>query len=160
MLRFLKISTVASSGERYDLSLLDHVDDDKGKTIKSFKAKAANDLKDVSQEHWDAVHEGMHKVGTETGPFLPMKDLNFEMAGKTGTAQQSRVHPDHALFVGYAPYKNPEIAIAIRIANGYSSVYAAELGRDIVRYKYQLSSEKALIHGAAAPVSNQSGRTD
>ena len=93
-------------------------------------------------------------------PFLPMKDLNFEMAGKTGTAQQSRVHPDHALFVGYAPYKNPEIAIAIRIANGYSSVYAAELGRDIVRYKYQLSSEKALIHGAAAPVSNQSGRTD
>ena len=154
------VSTVASSGERYDLSLLDHVDDDKGKTIKSFKAKAANDLKDVSQEHWDAVHEGMHKVGTETGPFLPMKDLNFEMAGKTGTAQQSRVHPDHALFVGYAPYKNPEIAIAIRIANGYSSVYAAELGRDIVRYKYQLSSEKALIHGAAAPVSNQSGRTD
>ena len=33
------------------------------------------------------------------------------MGGKTGTAQQSKVHPDHVLFAGYAPADDPQIAI-------------------------------------------------
>ncbi len=154
------VATIAANGKCYDLTLVDHIDDEKGKTVKKYKAEMTNELSKVSEETWDAVHEGMHRVGTESGPFLLMKELNFEMAGKTGTAQQSRVHPDHALFVGYAPYEKPEISMAIRIANGYSSVYAAELGRDITRYYFDLSSEEALITGSAAAVANTSARTD
>ena len=70
--------------------------------------------------------------------------------GKTGTAQQSAVHPDHGLFVGFAPAETPEIAIAVRIANGYSSSYAAEIGRDIVRANYKLADKEELITGSAA----------
>ena len=76
--------------------------------------------------------------------------LQISMAGKTGTAQQSSLHPDHALFVGYAPAENPEIAIAVRIANGYSSTYTSEIARDIVRVKYQLADINQLITGTAA----------
>ena len=72
------------------------------------------------------------------------------MAGKTGTAQQSAIHPDHAVFVGFAPAEEPEIAVAVRIANGYTSAYAAEIGRDIVRAKYELVEEDELITGKAA----------
>ena len=74
----------------------------------------------------------------------------FKMAGKTGTAQQSRVHPDHGLFVGYAPYEEPEIAMAIRITNGYSSAFAAELGCEMTRYYFKLASPKTLLHGSAS----------
>ena len=72
------------------------------------------------------------------------------MAGKTGTAQQSDIHPDHALFVGFAPAEDPEIAISVRIANGYNSGYTAEIGRDIVKIKYGLSGSDELITGSAA----------
>ena len=72
------------------------------------------------------------------------------MAGKTGTAQQSEIHPDHGLFVGFAPAESPEIAISVRIANGYSSSYAAEIGRDIVRANFKLADKEELITGSAA----------
>ena len=154
------VSTIASSGDCYNLTLIEHIDDENGKTVKKFEPEMKNELKDVSAETWDAVHEGMHRVTQDTGPFLVIQDTGFEMAGKTGTAQQSRIHPDHALFVGYAPYDDPEIAIGIRIANGYSSTYAAEIGRDITRYRFNLASEDALINDSAAFVANTSGRTD
>ena len=77
------------------------------------------------------------------------------MAGKTGTAEQSKLHADHALFVGFAPANKPEIAVGVRIANGYSSSYAAELGRDIVRYKYNLTDKKNLVTGSAANLGAQ-----
>ena len=64
--------------------------------------------------------------------------------------QHSTVHPDHALFVGFAPAEKPEIALAVRIANGYSSSYAAEIGRDIVRAKFNLTDKAELVTGHAA----------
>ena len=53
-------------------------------------------------------------------------------------------------FVGFAPADAPEIAIAVRIANGYSSSYAAEIGRDIVKAKYQLGDINEIITGTAS----------
>ena len=76
--------------------------------------------------------------------------LDFDMAGKTGTAQQSSVHADHALFVGYAPTDSPEIAVAVRMAYGYSSSYAAEIGRDIASIYFDPDSADDLITGSAA----------
>ena len=57
---------------------------------------------------------------------------------------------DHGLFVGYAPYEEPEIAMAIRITNGYSSAFAAELGCEMTRYYFKLASPKTLLHGSAS----------
>ena len=82
--------------------------------------------------------------------------LGIQMAGKTGTAQQSEIHPDHGLFVGFAPADAPEIAIAVRIANGYSSSYAAEIGRDIVKAKYQLGDINEMITGTASELALRS----
>ena len=154
------VSTVANSGDRFDLTLVERVQVESAKDYKEYDSEPTNELSDVSEETWDAVHKGMLKVGTETAPFMPLKSTDFKMAGKTGTAQQSAIHPDHALFVGYAPYEDPEIAMAIRIVNGYSSVYAAELGREIAQYRFKLIDEKFLITGQAATTGTASGRTD
>ncbi len=144
------VQTVANSGDCYKLTLVDHVTDSKGKTIDKSKAKAKNDLQKVKPEYWDLVHQGMRNAAMEGSAFMTLKSTGFEMAGKTGTAQQSAIHPDHGLFVGYAPYKEPEIAMAIRITNGYSSSHAAEIGCSITRYRFKLADERLLITGSAS----------
>ena len=72
--------------------------------------------------------------------------------GKTGTAQQSKSHANHGLFVGFAPSDEPEIAFAIRIKNGYESLYVSEIGRDLMRYYYGLADRNELITGHAAEI--------
>lgn len=141
------VAAVANSGTVYNLSLLDKTTDVNGNIIKDYTPTVVNEMDNVSDSTWDLVHEGMQAMVSDSATFT---GLDISMAGKTGTAQQSAVHPDHALFVGYAPADSPEIAIAIRIANGYHSSYAAEIGRDIVRYRFQLADYESLINGSAA----------
>ena len=81
-------------------------------------------------------------------------NIGVDVAGKTGTAQQSSSHPNHALFVSYAPYENPEISVTVRIVNGYSSDYAAQFTRDIIKYYYGLAEEDDLITGTADSLDN------
>lgn len=141
------VAAVANKGTVYDLSLLQKTTDANGKIIKEYESVVANEMDDVSSNTWNLVHQGMIDMITNTSSF---SGLEITMAGKTGTAQQSAVHPDHGLFVGFAPAEKPEIAIAVRIANGYSSSYAAEIGRDIVRANFKLADKDELIKGSAA----------
>ena len=61
-----------------------------------------------------------------------LKDMKVKVAGKTGTAQESKTRPDHALFVGYAPADDPKITMAVRIANGSASSNATKIAREIL----------------------------
>ena len=141
------VAAVANRGTVHNLSLLNKTTDSNGKLIKNYEPKTAWTMDKVSDQTWDAVQQGMVGMIADNASFT---DLGISMAGKTGTAQQSAVHPDHALFVGYVPADHPELALAIRIANGYKSSYAAEVGRDIVRLKYNLADVNQLITGSAA----------
>lgn len=141
------VATVANKGTVYDLTLLNKTTDVNGKIIKKYEPVVANEITNVSSDTWDLVHNGMVAMIQNTPSF---NGLGMEMAGKTGTAQQSAIHPDHGLFVGFAPAEKPQIAIAVRIANGYSSSYAAEIGRDIVRANFKLADKDELITGSAA----------
>ena len=82
------------------------------------------------------------------------------VAGKTGTAQESASRPNHALFVGYAPYDKPEIAISARVAFGYSSDYAAQIAQDVIKYYYQVEDEETMLTGTADAVSGGATNTD
>ena len=62
--------------------------------------------------------------------------FSIPVAGKTGTAQQVKNRPNHALFVGYAPYDNPEVAIAVVIENGGSGAAVSNVARDILDYYF------------------------
>ena len=75
--------------------------------------------------------------------------LGVNVAGKTGTAQENKRRANHALFVCYAPYEAPEIAIATRIAFGYASDYAAQATEGIIKYYFGLEDEEDLITGTA-----------
>lgn len=144
------ITAVANRGTVYNLSLFDKVVNVEGDTIDSFESSVVNQIDNVSTSTWDAVQAGMRAVVTNSNTYSSLGD--FAMSGKTGTAQQSTTHADHGLFVGYAPSNDPEIAFAIRIKNGYESLYPSEIGRDLMRYYYGLADRDELITGHAAEV--------
>lgn len=144
------ITAVANRGTVYNLSLFDKVVNVEGDTIDSFEPSVVNQIDNVSTSTWDAVQAGMRSVVTSSNTYSSLGD--FAMSGKTGTAQQSTTHADHGLFVGYAPSNDPEIAFAIRIKNGYESLYPSEIGRDLMRYYYGLADRGELITGQAAEV--------
>jgi penicillin-binding protein 2 len=122
------------------------VTDSDGNTLVSYEPSIRNTV-ELPDSYWNAIHSGMRMVVQNKTYF---SDLAVNVAGKTGTAEQTKSRPNHALFVCYAPYENPEIAIATRIPFGYSSDYAAQLTRDVIKYYYGLAQEDEIITGTAA----------
>ncbi len=152
------ITAVANKGTVFDLTLLSKTTSPDGKVLEEFEPKIKNTIDAVSDSSWDAIHKGMRGVVRDEQKAI-FSDVNrsIQLSGKTGTAQQSKTHPDHGLFVGFAPSDNPEIAFTVRIANGYSSRNAAEVGSDLMKYYYKLTPEKNLITGKAKKVTEKSG---
>lgn len=130
------VTTVANSGTCYNLTLIDKVTDYEGNIILNNQAEVKNTVQ-LSKSTWDAVHQGMRNVvAYSAGSNELINQINVNVAGKTGTAQESKVKPDHALFVSYAPYEAPEVSVTCVIQNGYSSANARELAGFIYAYMY------------------------
>lgn len=138
-------ATIANGGTCYNLTLLDKVADADGNVLEEFAPDIRNTI-EMPSSYWEAIHLGMRQVVEKKSYF---GDLAVNVAGKTGTAEQISSRPNHALFICYAPYETPEIAIATRIPFGYSSDYAAQVTRDIIKYHYGLAQEDELITGTA-----------
>lgn len=140
------VSTIANGGTCYNLSLLDKVIDSTGNLVEEYDSTVYNVL-DVPQEYISTVQKGMNAYAMNS---TAINNIGISSAGKTGTAEQSVNHPNHALFIGYAPYENPEIAMAVRIANGYTSANAASIAADIYKYYFELVEEDELLSGEAS----------
>jgi len=140
------VTTVANNGTCYKLSLLDRVEDSNNNLIKEYTPQIRN-IVDLPSAYWNSIHSGMRKVVMKKAHY---SDLGVNVAGKTGTAQESKSRTNHALFVSYAPYENPQIAVATRIAFGYSSDYAASTTREIYKYYFKVEDEDSILTGTAA----------
>ena len=139
------VTTIANNGTCYDLTLLDKLTDHNKTLLEDYTASIHSQV-DMPSAYWNVIHSGMRRVVESKAYF---SNLGVNAAGKTGTAQESKSRTNHALFVCYAPYESPEIAIATRIAFGYSSDYAARTTREILKYYYQLEDTDALLDGTA-----------
>lgn len=140
------VSTVANSGTCYNLTLVDAITDSAGSVLEKNEAEVRNTV-DLPADLWNTIHAGMRGVVKNHSVF--QNYTGKAVAGKTGTAQVSQDIPNHGAFIGYAPYEDPEIAIAVRIANGYSSANAAIVARDVISYYYGQQEESELITGHA-----------
>lgn len=142
------VGTIANSGTCYYLTLVKEISDSSGSVLEENEAEVGSKV-ELPQELWDTIHAGMRGVVKNHSAFENFTGVS--VAGKTGTAQVSTDIPNHGLFVGYAPYEgDPEIAIAVRIANGYTSANAALVARDVISYYYKLQPEEELITGYAS----------
>ena len=140
--------TAVASGKKYNYQLMNKIVDADGKTVKKYKADYEDISDTLTDSQWDALHSGMRQVVSTMDRF---QGFDIPVAGKTGTAQQTG-HANHGLFIGYAPYDDPEITIAVRIANGYSSHNAATAARNVISYYYKETSMKDIKEMKAAGV--------
>ena len=139
-------TVMATSGNVFKLTLLDKVMDPKGDVIQEYEPEI-EDVVNISSNIWDVIHDGMRRVIQTHSQF---DGLGVEVAGKTGTAELDLRHPNHGLFIGYAPASDPEYAVAIRIANGYSSGNACLIANDIFKYMYNLADKDSILTGIAS----------
>ena len=139
-------TALATSGTVFKLSLLDKVMDSRGQVVEDYEPKIENTI-DVPDNVWADIHDGMYRVIQTHDQFY---GLGVDVAGKTGTAEVDIYHPNHALFIGYAPVSEPKYAIAVRIANAYSSGNACLAANDIFKYIFDLADKESIITGIAS----------
>lgn len=138
------VTTIANSGTVYNLSLLQKATDSDGNDIDMGAdfGPTVNSEMDVDSNIWDLVHEGMRKVISVSNATIFPESWPVELSGKTGTAQEDRTRANHGLFIGFSHYESrDDIALAVRIPFGYSSMNAELVAKDILDYYYGLSDD-------------------
>lgn len=139
------VTTIANKGSCYKYTLLNKVVNPKGTTVATFSPTIKNSVI-LNDTTWSTIHRGMRMVVEKAATF---KGFPMAVAGKTGTAQTSKSRTNHALFIGFAPYEDPQMSVAIRIAYGYTSANAASLARDVISYYFDLEDAEELVNGIA-----------
>ncbi|MCU0371811.1 MAG: penicillin-binding protein 2 [Ignavibacteria bacterium] len=90
---------------------------------------------DLPLKYFESVKRGMYLVVNGNGTARNIKNPDFVLSGKTGTAQNPGGN-NHSWFVGFAPFDNPRIAICVLGENaGWGAQFAAPLAAALmVRY--------------------------
>ena len=108
-------STVANGGVRYKPHLVKSIMSYDGtKTVKEFAPEIVAQI-EISDENLKLVHSGMRAVCETGSAKVVFGDYEIEVAGKTGTAQSGGNKTPHSWFISFAPYDDPQIAVAVII---------------------------------------------
>ena len=128
------ICAVANGGNVYNLSIVDAITSPEGEILSQRSPTLINNLD--YPEYWDLIHQGMKGVVDESGTakkYFSDWEYQDQIAAKTGTAEVTTIDlENNAWFVAFAPYENPEIAVAVFIPNGYSGGEASPAARDFI----------------------------
>lgn len=124
------ICTLLNKGKRYSLHLIDEVVDyDTNEVVLKKEPEVLSD-NPISDSTYNAVTDGMRRVVTSGTASAAFASSKYKAAGKTGTAEVPD-GADNVLFVGFAPYDDPEIVVAVIIEHGASSSFSAGVAREI-----------------------------
>lgn len=147
------VTAIATKGTVFRLSILDKITSPTGEVLRTFDPVVENKA-EIPTNVWDDLFDGMQRVVSTHRQFDHVTALNI--AGKTGTAQTDLYHPDHGLFIGFAPAYEPRYALAVRIPNGYTSTNASLTAADIFEYIFDESKKDSIVTGYAADPSSES----
>jgi len=142
------ISAVANDGTMYRPHLVKRILDPDGKVLKEFTPELVRKVK-AKEESFRLVKEGLLAVVNEphgTGGAARLYEVS--VAGKTGTSQVVKLrsskgdtpyeYRDHALFVAFAPYEKPEVAVAVIVEHGeHGGAAAAPIASRILRAYFE-----------------------
>lgn len=148
------IATVASRGEVVQPYLVRKVTDQQGRILEENKPRILYTMKS-NREYFEAIRRGLLGVVNEQrGTGKKSRLQNVQVAGKTGTAQVVRMKAyegkeedgelpyefhDHAWFVAFAPYENPQVAIAVIVEHGgHGGATAAPVAKELLQEYFKL----------------------
>ena len=131
------VCTVANDGRLYNVSLIDSITSPEGEILSQREPTLIHRL-EHSDEYLYKIREGMKGVVDESGTakkYFRNWPYQEQIAAKTGTAQVTSIDlENNAWFVCFAPYDNPEIAVACFIPNGYSGSESSIAPRDFIEW--------------------------
>ena len=143
------ISILANKGKQVDPTIVKAIIKSDGSEIErsewedtvnkriGFSGNTNEDI-NISDENLTAILEGMKGVTSESGgtAYGVFRNFNIKIGGKTGSAQvkdtKRGTEMTNAWFVGFAPYDNPEIAVACIVENGGTGSIACYPARDVI----------------------------
>ena len=138
-------ATVANSGDRHSASILKEVRSfDYNESVYSRTPEVLSHV-DTASYNWEAVHEGMRLVANS-----PLNDAvskyfidlprSQRVAAKTGTAQKGENIINDAIFICYAPFDDPQVAVAMVIERGQAGANCAFMARQIIDAYFNILS--------------------
>ena len=137
------MAAVANGGTLWQPKIVLKITDSNNKTIEEFKPEIIR-TNLVDNGKLEIVREGLRDAVTEGSVYL-LKDLPIKVAGKTGTAQvySNLNKKTNAWFTGFAPYEDPQIAIAIVIEGaGEGSTAAVPVAKEVFQWYYNQNYDK------------------
>lgn len=146
------LTTVANEGNLYQFTLLSKLTDSEGNQLKAYEPVLLEHL-DFKASTWNAIHQGMRDVVSIGSARDIFKDLEVGIAGKTGTAQENPLRANHAWFISYAPYTEPEISVSVNIPYGYGSSNAAMIAKSVYRLYYGYTELDTVLNNGASEAS-------
>ncbi|MCI8870144.1 MAG: penicillin-binding protein [Lawsonibacter sp.] len=139
------IATLVNGGTHYAAHLLKEVkSNDFSQVLYTKEPEVLNSI-EIDPAHLAAVKQGMRDVVT-TGTVAPyFRNLDVTAGAKTGSAQVNVDSNSNAVFVCFAPYEEPEIAIAIVVERGGSGSDVGAIAADIMRYYFSVEENREEI---------------
>ena len=147
-------ATIANGGTRHATTLL--------KTARSYdysektyerkpEALAAVGL---DEEFFEAVRLGMWGLTNLKDGSLYHDFYGFPVAvaAKTGTAQMGNDQKNNSVFICFAPYDDPEIAVAVVIEKGAAGTEAAPVARQVLEYYFDFKDSSATAEAELVPL--------
>ncbi len=124
-------ATIANGGTRYKTTLVNKIMSyDLNSTYYELSPEVKSSFS-IEPAVLNAVKEGMLSVTEDGTGSTVFKDYDIKIGGKTGTAQTDS-GADHNIFVAFAPYDDPQIAVAVVIEHGASSYTSGSVMKAIM----------------------------
>lgn len=123
-------ATLANGGTLYKAHLLKSVKSNKTNEIIEENEPVVRSNIEIKQKNYEAVLEGMRLVTAEGTASSIFAGFPVKTAGKTGSAQVSKGSAN-GIYIGFAPFDDPQIAVAVVVEHGGSGGKVSYIGRDI-----------------------------
>ena len=125
------MATLANGGTRYKTHLVKKIKEYSTSKVIEENYPVVADKIDIDAKHHKAIMEGMRSV-TEAGTASAIfQDFVVKVGGKTGTAEVSN-GSNNGVFVAFAPYENPQIAISVVVEHGSHGNSIAPVAKEII----------------------------
>ena len=137
------IATLVNGGTRYSAHLLKEVkSSDFSQVLYTYEPEVLDSI-DIQPENLDAVKAGMLALTTGKGSLARyFQDLPVQVGAKTGSVQVNAETESNAVFVCFAPYDDPQIAISLVVEKGGSGSTLASIAADILRYYFSAEESR------------------
>ncbi len=145
-------ASIANGGHRMQLHLVDKVTDYTRENVVEEKGATVLNEVGVDDENLEIVREGMRMVAQAGGTASDFANYGVPIGAKTGTAEVNG-HSDNVTFIAFAPYDEPEIAIAVVLEYGSSGTYSKNIARDMLNayfYDAYVNEEGEVVLPSAA----------